>query len=81
MSGFEVILPRARVGATKKVKKISMFHNLNNGIAGRPVERVAGICRVVEGLWILRGFGWGKGAQVRAFLVLGLVRPTRLCLR
>jgi len=29
-----------RVGATKRVKKISMFHNLNNGIAGCPVVRV-----------------------------------------
>jgi len=40
-----------RVGATRKVKKISMFHNLNNGIAGCPVVRVMpGTCRVVEAL-------------------------------
>ena len=65
MSGCEVILLPQKRGATKKVKKISMFHDLNK--AGSPVVRVAGIYRVVEGLWILRGFEWKRRAGARLF--------------
>jgi len=67
MSGCEVILLPQKRGGDQKSQENQHVPRWNKGIAGRPVVRVAGIYRVVEGLWILRGFEWKRRAGARLF--------------
>jgi hypothetical protein len=65
-----------RVGATQKSQEnqvVPQFEQRHCWVPGRGGDGGRG--GLSKGLWIFAEFAVGKGEQVRAFLVLGLVRP------